>query len=108
LPPPGPSPEGTPDRLLIRAFAATMAVYVGGVDYGHGRSVLEDNDLTGNMEGAWVIEEDSGTDVTRAHEGITYGLFRAPVLCPFTGDSWVVSLLIESGSWALASEDRIG
>jgi len=47
--------------------------------YGHGRSVVEDNDLTGNMEGAWVIEEDAGADVTRAHQGITYGLFRAPV-----------------------------
>jgi hypothetical protein len=29
-------------------------------------------------------------------------------LCPFTGDSRVVSLLIESGSWALVSGDRIG
>ena len=31
------------------------------------------------MEGAWVIEEDAGADVTRAHQGITCGLFRAPV-----------------------------
>ena len=28
-------------------------------------SVVEDNDLTGNMEGEWVIEDDSGADATR-------------------------------------------
>jgi F-box protein 11 len=31
-----------------------------------GKGVIEDNDLTGNGEGAWAIDEDCEPNVTRA------------------------------------------
>ena len=31
-----------------------------------GRGVVEDNDLTGNAQGAWLITKDSEANVTRA------------------------------------------